>query len=232
MSTLLKSFLVLYCIFHVTLAIEVLHTDIQQDGIDKVMLNEIKATQMTRANANRLFRQLYDPLFVKGQEQDSPKYRLLRGFAYTQWCLNFAKWWIWENTDRIKKLNMWEEVRTQCHTECAVDRGQYLVSEVKCMKCVFDHENDGNSAGRFDLDFNLHNNFTNYNVSKISKLNQLFLYVSCWGRIVRGTRRDENENSDDDQSWKVVFTNPNQSNKEEYEAFKVSSIFTKHYIGR
>lgn len=207
----------------------ILHTDIVQEGVDKVMLNEIMASTMTRTNANRLFRQLYDPLFVKGQDQDSPKYRLLRGFAYTQWCINFAKWWIWENTDRVKKLNMWEDVRTTCKASCEVESPSQ-VSEVKCMKCVFQKQSNEEGPGKFDLDYDLSSEFRNYNIERVTKLNQLFLYVSCHGRIVRGTRRDENAQEENNQSWKVVFTNPNPSNLEETQSFNVFFILSNFTI--
>lgn len=193
------------------------------DEINVVSLNQIKITQMTRVNAYRMFEELWDPLYIKGVTSEEPQFHLLRGLMYTQWCINFTKWWMWYNTDKIKKFNMWEEVRTTCKEVCTAEDD---TAEHRCMQCVYDKwVFDGGEAPPFELDWNVGHgvgggDFNNYEINSVRKLNQIFMHVHCLGRIVRGTRKDEGEESDASrQDWRIVFTNETPSNLEEYNAF-------------
>ena len=61
----------------------------------------------------------------------------------------------------------------------------------------------------------------------IQKLNQVFLHMNCYGRIVRGTRVRANTGVDGDpvfsadalNDWRTVFTNPNESNMEQIDSY-------------
>lgn len=59
------------------------------------------------------------------------------------------------------------------------------------------------------------------------------MHIDCLGRIVRGTRKDENPNTDENHDWKIVFTNPNPSNVEEEGAYQEHNHRTKldHVFG-
>lgn len=182
---------------------------------------------MTRTSAHNLYDTMYTPLQTEAHRLDNPAFKLIKGFQYTQWCLQFAKWWLWTNTSRIKSFNQWENVKTRCSDTCSGTADDN--ANGKCMQCVFG-ANMGISEP-FGLNYNVNNlgdnvawNYENnertntYHVNSIIKLNQIFMHVDCLGRVVRGTRKDESANSHADHDWKVVFTNSG-SNEEEVAAY-------------
>ena len=108
---------------------------------------------MKRTSVHNLYNGMYSPLQTEAHRLSSPEFRLIKGFQYTQWCLNFAKWWLWTNTTRIKSFNMWESVKTRCSTTCTGTADDNASG--KCMQCVFG-QNIGVSEP-FDLSYNVNN---------------------------------------------------------------------------
>jgi len=173
--------------------------------------NEIKQSKMTRASAFELQTWLFS---ASRSEDVSTQSHLFRALSYTQHCLNHAKWFLWSNTDNIIKETMWEQIKVNCN--CGGD-GEVRPLSTACAKCLFNSELD--IVG--DYGFGLNSNFevvdgdgqvvnlTYYQVESFTKLNQLFMKIKCWGRIVRGTRMDkysEDGGALTDVNWPVIMT--------------------------
>jgi len=217
-----------------------LHTEFEQDAFDEnnsVPVSTISRQKMTRSGAYALFEAMYDPLSKK-HVPSQPEFKLLKGFQYTQWCIHFAKNWLWANSDKIKSFNQWEKVNTKCYDDCT---GVTDDSSSRCMLCHFwdtlypttDHlypwNFDSNNHTDTMKSYNLsnHKRPSMYDVMSIQKLNQVFLHMNCYGRIVRGTRVRANTGVDGDpvfsadalNDWRTVFTNPNESNMEQIDSY-------------
>lgn len=217
-----------------------MHEDYQQQDWDtnnSVPVSTISRQKMTRGSAYALFEAMYDPLSKK-HVASNPEYRLLKGFQYTQWCIHFAKNWLWANTDAIKSFNQWEKINTKCYSDCTnvADDG-----DKRCMLCHFWDAlyptTDNVYAWNFDAvnhaahmqNYNEsnHKRTSMYEVMSVQKLNQVFLHMNCYGRIVRGTRVRANTgvagdpvfSNDALNDWRVVFTNPNVSNMEQVDSY-------------
>jgi hypothetical protein len=162
----------------------------------------------------------------------------LKGFQYTQWCIHFAKNWLWANTDKIKSFNQWEKINTKCYDDCT---GVTEENNTRCMLChfwdalypttdnVYAWNFDSNNHADHMKTYNQsnHKQTRMYEVMSVQKLNQVFLHMNCYGRIVRGTRVRANTGVDGDpvfsadalNDWRVVFTNPNVSNMEQIDSY-------------
>lgn len=217
-----------------------MHTEFDQQSFDEnnsVPVSTISRQKMTRGSAYALFEAMFDPLSKK-DTASGPEFKLLKGFQYTQWCIHFAKNWLWANSDKIKGFNQWEKVNTKCYDDCS---GVTDDSSSRCMLCHFwgtlypttDHlypwnfdSNDHTDTMKSYNQSN-HKRTSMYEVMSIQKLNQVFLHMNCYGRIVRGTRVRANTGEAGDavfsadalNDWRTVFTNPNESNMEQIDSY-------------
>jgi len=188
--------------------------NISEDVDLEQQMRTIRKTRMNRKNAHSLQKALEVPLnnvygtgraLEELKESDVRQRALYSAFTTTQNCLIFTKNFIRQNAKTITKAPMWHNVDVQCSKRCEGNNIKYdeinKTSSV-CLDCSYpvrDHApqtyaNSESEAKQM------------YDVKRFVKVNQLYIFSKCYGKLVRGTKKVDNEDSQQNQDLSLVFT--------------------------
>jgi len=125
---------------------------------------------------------------------------------------------------------MWQNINVNCSHRCTNDKLKYDATTKEpsvCLKCSYPVEN--HAPQTFALSQSRSHEM--YNIKRFVKVNQLYIFTKCYGKLVRGTKKMDEEDSQKNQDLSLVFTDLNVHHWTESTAWNDNDKFSLDISG-